>query len=103
MILPLDDARGFSAEATQIIELGPAHLAAAHDHDRVDHRRIKRKDALDAFAVGNLAHGEVLVEARAGAADADAFIGLDTAAFALDDLDVADEGVPRLEIGGFLA
>src|SRR5712691_4866105 len=69
MVLLLDDAGGLAAAAAQVIELGAAHLAAAHDLDRVDHRRIERKDPLHPLAVGNLAHGEVLVEARAGAAD----------------------------------
>ena len=99
----LDDARRLAAAAAQIIELGAAYLAAAHDLDRVDHRRIKREDALDAFAVGNLAHGEILVQPGAGAADADALIGLDAAALAFDDLDVDHDRIARLEFGDFLA
>jgi len=102
-ILALDNARGLSAPAAQIVELGAAHLAAANDLDRIDHRRVKRKDALDAFAVGNLAHREVLVQPRSGAADAHAFVGLHTGAVAFDDLDVDDQRIPRLEIGDFLA
>src|SRR6516162_4966475 len=98
-ILALDNARGLSAPAAQIVELGAAHLAAANDLDRIDHRRVKRKDALDAFAVGNLAHREVLVQPRSGAADAHAFVGLHTGAVAFDDLDVDDQRIPRLEIG----
>src|SRR5689334_15701973 len=99
VILALDDTGGFAAPAAQVIELGPAHLAAAHDLDRVDHRRVQRKHALDAFAVRNFAHGEVLVEPRTGAADADALVGLDAAALAFDHLDVDQHGVARLELG----
>src|SRR5580658_1192502 len=51
VILPLENACRLAASAAQIIELGAAHLAAAHHLDRVDHRRIEREDALDAFAV----------------------------------------------------
>jgi hypothetical protein len=80
-----------------------ADLAAAQNFDRVDHRRVQRKHALDAFAVGNLPHGEILVQAGAGAADANAFIGLHARPFALDDLDVNDERVARTEIGDVLA
>src|SRR5436853_3261330 len=69
-LLLLGDAGGLAAPAAQVIELGAPHLAAPHDLDRVDQRRIEREHALDAFAVGNLAHGEVLVEAGAGAPDA---------------------------------
>src|ERR1700731_2315863 len=65
-ILLLDDAGRFAAQAPQIIELGAPHLAAPHHLDRIDQRRIEREDALDAFAIGNLAHREVLVEARSG-------------------------------------
>src|SRR5271170_6485486 len=103
VILPLGDARRLAAAAAQIIELGAANLAAAHHLDRVDHRRIQRKHALDALAVRNLAHGEVLVEARAGAADADALVGLHAGALAFDDLDVDHDSIARLKFGNFLA
>src|SRR5580704_1816929 len=103
MVHPLADAGRFAPAAAQIIELGATDLAAAHDLDRVDHRRIEREDALDAFAIRNLPHGEVLVQAAAGAADADTFISLHAGALALDDLDVDHDGIPRLEIGNFLA
>src|SRR3954454_25128879 len=72
----LDDARRLAAQVAQVIQLGAAHLAAAHDLDRVDHRRHHRKYPFDAFAVANLAHREALIEPTAGTADADAFIGL---------------------------
>src|SRR5262249_46512535 len=74
-----------------------------HDLDRVDHRRIDREHALHALAIGDLAHREVLVEAGTGASDADALVGLDTAALALDHLDVDQEGIARLKVGNFLA
>src|SRR4051794_2634751 len=98
-----DDTSGLAAQSAQIIKLGAPHLAAADDLDRIQHRRIDRKHALDALAIGNLAHGEILVQPGAGAPDADAFIGLDTGALALDHLDVDDEGVAGLEIRDFLA
>src|SRR5581483_2930545 len=103
VILTLADAGGLAAAAAQIIQLGATDLAAAHDLHRVDHRRIQREDALDAFTVRNLADGEVLVEAVAGAADANAFIGLNAGALALDHLDVDLNGVARAEVGHVLA
>src|SRR5436190_7482671 len=84
--LLLGDARLLAAQATQVIELGAAHLAAAHELDRIDHRRIERKDALDAFAVGNLAHREAFIDAAARAGDAQALIGLHAGALALAHL-----------------
>src|SRR5882672_9086857 len=103
MVLLLGDARRLAAPSAQVIELGATHLAAAHDLHRVDHRRKDREDALDALAVGDLAHGEILVEAGAGAPDADALIGLDAGTLALDHLDVDDQRVARLEVGNLLA
>src|SRR5262249_12937489 len=103
MVLLLDDAGSFAATPAQVIELGAAHLAAAQDLDRVDHGRIERKDALHALAVRNLAHREVFVEPGARAADADALVGLDAGALALDHLDVDEEGIAGLEVRNFLA
>src|SRR4029077_5508194 len=101
--LPLVDARRLAAATAQIIELGAAHLAAAHDLDRVDHRRIEGEHALDAFAIRDLANREVLIKARAGAADADALIGLDAALLALDHLVVDEHRIARLKIRNLLA
>src|SRR5207245_9112833 len=88
IVLLLGDARLLAAQTAQVIELGAAHLAAAHDLDRVDHRRIEREHALDALAIGDLAHREALVDAAAGARDAHAVIRLHARALALDHLDV---------------
>src|SRR6202008_778308 len=97
------DAGRLAAPSAQVIQLGAPHLAATDDLDRVDHRRIERKHALDALAVRDLAHREVLVEAVAGAADAHALVGLHARALALDHLDVDDQGVARTELGDGLA
>ena len=64
-----------------------------------DIRRINRENALDAFAIGNLANGEAFVEAAAVAGNADAFIGLHAGALAFLHLDVDDDRVARLEWG----
>ncbi len=46
---PLGDARGFAGPATQVIQLGAAHVAAAHHRDLGDQRRIQREHALHAL------------------------------------------------------
>src|SRR3954471_14616918 len=99
----LGNTGGFAAQAAQIVQLGAPHLAAADELDRVDHRRQQREHALDALAVGNLTDREALVQARTGAADADALVGLDAGALAFDHLDVDDHGVARLEVRNRLA
>src|SRR3954454_3242764 len=103
VVLLLGDARGLAAQTAQVIELGAAHLAAAYDLDRVDHRRIERKDALHALAIGDLADGEVLIEAGARPSDADALIGLDAGALALHHLDVDQHRIARAKIRNLLA
>src|SRR5215471_4102464 len=72
----LEYARGLAAPATQVIELGAAYLAPADHVDLGDVGRVDRKHALDAFAVGDLAHREALVDAGAGAGNHHAFVGL---------------------------
>src|SRR4029453_2600800 len=96
-VLLLDDAGRLAAQLAQVIQLGATPLAAAHHLDRVDHRRHHREHALHAFAVGNLADGEALVEPAAGTADADAFIGLHAGALPFDHLDVDDHGIAGAE------
>src|SRR5690606_14216740 len=95
----LGDAGRLAAAVAQVVELGAANLAAAHDLDGFDERRVDREDALDALAVGNLANREVLLEARAGAGDADALIGLDAGARTFGDAHLNADGVARLEFG----
>src|SRR5262245_59376469 len=102
-VLLLDDAGRLAAQVAQVIELRAAHLAAAYDLDRVDHRRHHREHALDAFAVGDLAHREALVEPTARAADANPFIGLHAGAVAFDHLDVDDHGIAGREFRNLLA
>src|SRR3981081_4244231 len=101
--LLLDDAGRLAAQIAQVIQLGATHLAAAHHGDRVDHRRHHREYALDAFAVGNLAHRKTLIEPAAGTADAHAFVGLDAGAVAFDHFDVDDHGVAGSEFRNGLA
>src|SRR5689334_17886379 len=58
----LGDARRLAGAAAQVIELGPPHPAAAHHLDGAEARRVKREDALDALAVGDLAQREARIE-----------------------------------------
>src|SRR6516162_2732839 len=103
MVLFLGDARCLAAPSAQVIELGAAYLSAAHDPDGIDHGRIERENALHTFAIGDLAHREILVEARASAPDADAFVGLDAGTLALDHLVVDEDGIARGEVRDVLA
>src|SRR6266851_1508576 len=102
-LLALADTGRFAAPFAQVVELGAANLAAAHDLDRVDRRRIERKHTLDAFPVGNLAHREVLIEPATRPTDAHTLIGLYARTVAFDHLHVHQHGIAGPEIGDFLA
>ena len=88
--------------AAQVIELGAADIAAAHDLDLVDDRRIEREDALDALAEADLADGEAGADALVGAGDAHAFERLDAGAVAFDHLDADAQRVAGAEFGNGL-
>src|SRR5258708_12843792 len=93
MLLALGNARRLAAPSAQIIELGAPHLAAPHDLDGIDHRRVERENAFHPLAVGDLAHREILVEPGAGAPDAHALVSLDARALAFNHLLVAHNGI----------
>src|SRR5262245_28577582 len=97
-LLTLDDAGRLAAASAQIIELGAAHPATAHDLDRLDQRRVHREDALHALAVRDLAHSEVLVDPATGSPDAHALIGLHAGPLAFDHSDVDAERIAGTEI-----
>src|SRR5262249_39266621 len=98
LVPALLDAGGLAAQGTQVVELGPAHLAAAHDLDLVDVRRMQREDALDPDAARDLADGEGLPGAAPAAADDHPLEDLDTLFIALDDTHVDAHRVPGAEL-----
>src|SRR5206468_5272749 len=98
----LGDASGLPGTATQIVELGATNVAAAHDLDMVDDRRIEREDALDALAEADLADGEAGADALVGAGDAHALEVLDAGAVAFDDLHADAQRSAGAEFGNGL-
>src|SRR3990167_7157963 len=103
VLLFLGNSGSLAAQPAKVIELRTAHTALAQDLDRVDQRTVERKHAFHAFAIGNLADGKVLVDATAGAGDADAFIGLNALARAFDHLHIDLQRVAGREVGEGLA
>ena len=87
----------------QVVQLGPAHVAAALDLDAGDQRAVGLEGALDALAAGDLAHGEAAVEAAVALGDHHAFVSLHALARAFDDVDADDDGVAGGELGNRLA
>lgn len=91
------DAGGLAAQVAQVIELGPAHVAAALDRDAVDGGAVALEHTFHALAVGDLAHGEGGIQAAVAHGDNDAFEGLQAFAFAF--LHLHDNGVAKCEAG----
>src|SRR5690606_14087580 len=81
------EAGGLAPQLAQVVELGAAAAAAAHDRDLADQRRVEREDALDALAEGDLAHGHGAAGAAAVLArDDDALEGMGAGPVALGDI-----------------
>ena len=98
--LALGDPGRLTATLAQVVELGATDDAAALHLDGLDVRRQDREHPLHAFAEADLADGEVLLQAAAGAGDADALEGLDALALAFLDAHVDAHGVAGLELRG---
>src|SRR6476620_3328800 len=96
------DTSSLTGAATQVVELRTANVAAAHDLDLVDDRRIKREDALDALTERNLANGEAGADALVGAGDAYALERLHAGTVAFDHLHTDAQRVAGAEFGNGL-
>src|SRR4051812_830821 len=96
-VAALADAGALADAAAQVVELGPADVAAGGHLDLLDLRRVHREGALDADAEALLAHGEGLADPVALALDDDALEDLRTATRALDDLEMHAHAVAGLE------
>src|SRR5207237_7236754 len=81
----LFDARGFSAEIAEVIELRTTDPAMAFNLDAIDRGRIKREHSLYADAARDLADGEHLPRAAAPAGDDDALKDLNALFVAFAD------------------
>ena len=91
------ETRCFALQIAQIVKLGAAHAAGAHHVDVVDHRGVKRENALHALAKADLAHRDGFAEPRVLAGDHGAFESLQSLFVAFFDLDVDADGVAGAE------
>src|SRR5437763_4409820 len=100
----LAHACGLPHLVAEVIELGSADVADARHLDLLDPRRVDGERALDEHLVERLLpHRERLADTLALALDADALEHLDTAAAALDHLEVHPHAVAGLELGHLAA
>src|SRR5437879_3304472 len=81
--------------AAQVVKASLAHVAVAQHVDLVDAGRVDHESPLDADAVSDTPHREVLAQAAARDPDDCAFENLDSLARALDDFRVHLYGVAR--------
>ena len=96
---PLGDPGRLADPAPQVVELGPAHVAAGGDLEFLDLGRMQWERPLDADAEGLLADGEGLSRARALALEDDSLEDLGASAAALDHLEVDAHAIARVEGG----
>src|SRR3954470_1948242 len=93
------DLGGLAAQLAEVVQLGPADVAAGHDLDPLDDRGVHGEGALDAHAEAHLAHGEGLADAPALTADDDTLEDLDARAVALHHAHVDLHRVAGAELG----
>src|SRR5829696_1690194 len=94
----LADAGRLAAQHAQVVQLGAAHAAVAHDLDAAHHGGVQREGALHAHAARQLADLEGLVDAAVLARDADALERLDALLLALANAHVHAHGVAGVEV-----
>src|SRR5262245_11015736 len=87
------DAGRLALQLTQVIQPTLPNLTTGDDLDPIDARRMQREGALDAHAVGNLAHGKGGAGAAALARNHHAFVNLDALLVAFLDDRVHANGV----------
>lgn len=102
VVAAFGDTRRLAGTTAQVVKFRAPHRALADDDDAVDVGRIKRKDALDAFAERHFAHGEVRSHALVRACDAHAFEILDAGTFAFDHFHTNLQRVAGAEYGNSL-
>src|SRR5262245_10233046 len=91
------NTRGFTREVAQVVQLGAANAPAAHYADLGEHWAVQREDALDAYAIGDLADREGLADSATAARDADALERLNALLFTFLDADVHTKRVAGAE------
>jgi len=94
---PFANARGFSGEVAEIVELGATDASAANDRDGRDHRAVHREDSLDSDAARDLADGESLADSAAAARDAHTLEGLETLLVTFFDADIDAQRIAGAE------
>ena len=94
---PLGDPGGLADPATQVVQLGSAHVAAGGDLQFLDLGRVQRERPLDSDAERLLTDGERLAGAGALPLEDDPLEYLGAAAAALDDLEVDAQAIARRE------
>src|SRR5690606_12125890 len=92
-----------AATTAQVIQLGPADLAAGDHFQLVDYGRMDGESTLHPYAGSDAAHGEGLRQAAALPGDDRTLEHLDPLPVAFPYLDVDPDGVAGLEVGDVIS
>src|SRR5699024_1425894 len=74
----LTNTRSFTAQVTQVVELGAAHVTAASNLDLVNCRSMQRESTFHTNTEGDLSHDETFTHTAALASKNNALEDLDT-------------------------
>src|SRR4051794_40878626 len=85
VLAALFQAGSLAFQRAQIVELGAADAAGAHDIDVIDHLGVHREDALHALAETDFADGDAFPHAHAVAGNQYAFKSLEAFFFTFLD------------------
>src|SRR5690606_36210483 len=92
------DARRRARAIAQVVQLGPPHVTAAPHLDGGHRGAVGLEDALDALAVGDLAHGERGIQPAVALRDHDSLERLQPLPLAFGDLHLHDHRVARMKL-----
>ena len=89
------DTRRLAAAATQVVQLGAAHVTTALDFDFGDQWTVDLEGTLDAFAIGDLANDETRIEAAIALGNHHTFKSLHALAGTFNHINADNDSVTR--------
>jgi hypothetical protein len=97
-LFALAETGGFTFEASEIVELGPAYAPGTNQIYMVDHWRMHRKNPLDTLSEAYLANGDGFAETDVLAGDNGPFESLQTLFVTFPDTNVHPNCIPRAKL-----
>src|SRR6185312_777355 len=97
-LFALAQAGSLASEIAQVVKLGAADAARAHQVNMIDNRRVYRENTLHAVAETDFSHCDGLAHASVLARNHRSFKGLKTFFFAFADSYMHSNGIARAKL-----